>query len=173
MEFDSMQKFKTRWEIQHNWQLFFPILGITLLLYSSYKLAGIFFDRYEISNIPYLVVLTIVLYFILLKFFLFTFRRLENKWVLEYKWEMIRVFIVFAITGSLSVFVSKPIMQFLDITKENLNIFVYWLLYIIIGLIFYQILLITIAWIFGQYSFFRDFLKRLAKRMGLGRLIKE
>jgi hypothetical protein len=64
-------------------------------------------------------------------------------------------------------------MKLMGITKENLNNFVYWILYIIIGLIFYQILLITIAWIFGQYAFFRDFLKRLAKRIGLGILIKE
>ena len=86
---------------------------------------------------------------------------------------MIRIFLVFAITGSSSVFISKPIMKVIGITKENLNVFVYWLLYVIIGFIFYQILLITIAWVFGQYSFFRDFLKRLAKRIGLGILIKE
>lgn len=168
-----MQKFKTRWEIHHNWQFIFPILGVTLLLYSSYKIAGLFFDRHETSNIPYLVILTIALYFILLKFFLFCFRKLENKWMVKYKWEMISIFLVFAITGSSSVFISKPIMKVIGITKENLNVFAYWLLYIIIGLIFYQVLLITIAWIFGQYSFFRDFLKRLAKRIGLGRLIKE
>lgn len=167
-----MQKFKSRWEIQHNWQLIFPIIGITLLIYSSYKLAGIFFNRHEPSNIPYLAILTIIFYFILLKFFLFCFKRLEKKWIVDYKWEMIRIFTVFAITGSSSVFVSKPIMKVIGITKENLNVFVYWLLYIIIGLIFYQILLITIAWIFGQYEFFKGFLKRLVKRIGLGRLIK-
>jgi ABC-type Co2+ transport system permease subunit len=168
-----MQKFKSRWEIQHNWQLLFPILGLTLLLYSSYKIAGIFFNRHEASNIPYLIVLAIILFFFLLKFFLFCFKKLEKKWIVTYKWEMIRIFLVFAITGSSSVFISKPIIKLIGITKENLNVFVYWLLYVIIGFIFYQILLITIAWVFGQYSFFRDFLKRLAKRIGLGILIKE
>lgn len=168
-----MQKFKTRWDIQHNWQLLFPLLGIIALLYSSYKLSSLFFDRHESSNIPYLIILSAVFYFLLLKFFLFCFKRLENKWIVDYKWEMIRIFLVFAITGSSSAFISKPILNLLGITKENLNVFIYWLLYIIIGLIFYQILLITIAWIFGQYAFFRDFLKRFGKRMGLGRFIKE
>ncbi|MEZ4797793.1 MAG: DUF6787 family protein [Flavobacteriaceae bacterium] len=168
-----MQKFKTRWEIQHNWQLLFPFLGIIALLYSSYKIAGLFFNRHEASNIPYLIILSAILYFVLLKFFLFCFKRLENKWIVDYKWEMIRIFLVFAITGSTSAFISKPILNLLGITKENLNVFVYWLLYIIIGLIFYQILLISIAWIFGQYAFFRDFLKRFGKRFGLGRFIKE
>lgn len=168
-----MQRFKTRWEIQHNWQLLFPFLGIIALLYSSYKIAGIFFDRHETSNLPYLIILSAILYFVFLKFFLFCFKRLENKWIVDYKWEMIRIFLVFAITGSTSAFISKPILNLLGITKENLNVFVYWLLYIIIGLIFYQILLISIAWIFGQYAFFRDFLKRFGKRVGLGRFIRE
>jgi ABC-type Co2+ transport system permease subunit len=168
-----MQKFKTRWEIQHNWQLLFPILGIIALIYSSYKIAGIFFNRHESSNIPYLVILSAILYFLLLKFFLFCFKKLENKWIVDYKWEMIRIFLVFAITGSTSAFISKPIMNVIGFTKENLNVFIYWFLYVIIGLIFYQILLISIAWIFGQYAFFRDFLKRLGKRVGLGRYTKE
>lgn len=168
-----MQKFKTRWEIQHNWQLLFPLLGIVALIYSSYKIAGLFFDRYESSNILFLVVLSAIFYFLLLKFFLFCFKRLENKWIVDYKWEMIRIFLVFAITGSSSTFISKPIMNIIGFTKENLNVFVYWFLYVIIGLVFYQILLISIAWIFGQYAFFRDFLKRLGKRVGLGKFIKE
>ena len=167
-----MKKFKERWEIEKNWQLLFPILGVVLLIYSSYKLSGIFFNRHEPDNIPYLIVLSIIFYVVLLKFFLFCFKRLENKWIVDYKWEMIRIFTVFAITGTSSVFVSKPIMKVIGITKENLNVFVYWILYVIIGLIFYQIILIAIAWVFGQYAFFRDFLKRFAKRMGLGKLVK-
>lgn len=168
-----MKKFKNRWEIQENWQLIFPAIGVILLIYSSYKLSGIFFNRHETANIPYLIVLSAIFYFIFLKFFLFCFKKLERKWVVDYKWEMIRIFTVFAITGTSSVFVSKPIMKVIGITKENLNVFVYWILYIIIGLIFYQIILITMAWVFGQYAFFRDFLKRLAKRIGLGSLIKK
>ncbi|PTM08434.1 MAG: hypothetical protein DA407_08040 [Bacteroidetes bacterium] len=168
-----MQKFKERWEIHHNWQLIFPLLGIVGLSYSAYKLVGIFLDRTLTTNIPYIIIISIGVFYALLKFFLFCFKRLEKKWIVEYKWEMIRIFLVFAITGSSSVFISKPIMKVIGITKENLNVFVYWILYVIIGLIFYQILLITIGWIFGQYKFFRDFLKRLGKRLGLGRFIKE
>ena len=168
-----MQKFKNRWEIKHNWQLLFPFLGIIMLAYSSYKLSGIFFDRHEAANIPYLIILSTVFYVILLKFFLFCFKKLENKWIVDYKWEMIRIFLVFAITGSSSAFISKPIMKVLGIAKENLNVFLYWFLYIIIGLFFYQILLITFGWAFGQYTFFRDFLKMFAKRIGLGVLIKK
>ena len=166
-----MQKFKTRWEIQHNWQFLFPILGIILLSYSSYKIAGVFFDRHDPSNIPYLVILTIIFYFILLRFFLFCFKKLEKKWIVDYKWEMIRIFIVFAITGSSSVIIGKPLLKVIGITQENLNIALYWFLYIFIGLIFYQILLVSFGFIFGQFKFFWGFEKKMLRRLGLKRFL--
>lgn len=163
-----MENFKTRWEIQKNWQLIFPILGALALGYSSYKLALVLFKS---INQSFILFTSIVMYFILLKFTLFLFKKLENKWVLKYRWEMIRVFIVFAITGSSSVFIGRPIIDFIGITKENLNPFIYWLLFIIIGLIFYQILLVTFGWLFGQFQFFWEFEKKMLRRFGLGKFI--
>ncbi|MBO6631685.1 MAG: diacylglyceryl transferase [Psychroserpens sp.] len=84
---------------------------------------------------------------------------------------MIRIFIVFAITGSSSVFVGRPIMKLIGITKENLNPFIYWVLFIIIGLIFYQILLVFFGWLFGQGKFFWEFEKKMLKRFGFGKFI--
>ena len=165
-----MQKFKQRWEIQQNWQLIFPVLGISVLVYSSYKLALVFIKD---SNIYITIFSTIILSFLLLKFILFLFKKLEKKWVLTYKWEMIRVFIVFSITGTASIFVGKPIIRLIGITKENLNPVVYWILYIIIGLIFYQILLVCIGWLFGQFQFFWNFEKKMLRRFGLKRLHNE
>lgn len=126
-----MENFKKRWEIQHNWQLIFPFLGMTGVIYSAYRITVIF-----IQKTLWIPIITLVLSVLLLKFFLWTFKKLENKWILQYKWEMIRVFIVFAITGSTAAYIGKPILEILKITKENLNPFIYWLLFIIIGLIF-------------------------------------
>lgn len=165
-----MQKFKQRWEIQQNWQLIFPVLGISVLVYSSYKLALVFTKD---SNIYITIFSTIILSFLLLKFILFLFKKLEKKWVLTYKWEMIRVFIVFSITGTASIFVGKPIIRLIGITKENLNPVIYWFLYIIIGLIFYQILLVCIGWLFGQFQFFWNFEKKMLRRFGLKRFHNE
>jgi ABC-type Co2+ transport system permease subunit len=168
-----MQKFKNRWQIQYNWQLFFPILGIIVLMYSAYKLADIFFNKHETSNMPYLILTALVFYFLLLKFFLYCFKKLEHKWVVQFKWEMIRIFLVFAFTGSSSVFIGKPIMKAIGITKENLNVIVYWLLYVIIGLVFYQMLLVAFGWLFGQFQFFWQFEKKILKRIGFGKFLKE
>ena len=164
-----LRNFKSRWKIQQNWQLIFPILGIIGLAYSAYKLAHVFTSEYHIS---FTIALSILFYVALLKLTLFIFKKLENKWILEYKWEMIRVFIVFAVTGSSSMFVGRPIMKFIGITKENLNPILYWVLFIIIGLLFYQILLVIFGWIFGQFRFFWEFEKKMLRRFGLGRFLK-
>ncbi len=84
---------------------------------------------------------------------------------------MIRIFIVFAITGSSSVFIGRPIMMFIGITKGNFSPVIYWILFIIIGLIFYQILLVTIGWLLGQHKFFWEFEKKMLKRFGLSRFL--
>lgn len=117
--------------------------------------------------------LTIIIAFVLLKFTLFLFQKLENKWELEYRWEMIRVFIVFAITGSSSVIIGRPILKLIGITKENLPATIYWILYVLISFVFYQILLVLIGWLLGQHKFFWEFEKKMLRRMGLGFIINE
>ena len=163
-----MKKFKNRWEITQNWQLLFPLLGFLSLAYTSYKISNTIVSDFGLVAI---ILLTIVIFFVLLKFILFLFKKLENKWILDAKWEMIRVFIVFAITGSSSMLIGRPIIKLIGITKENLNPFIYWVLFIIIGLVFYQILLVTFGWLFGQFKFFWDFEKKMLRRFGLGRFV--
>jgi Family of unknown function (DUF6787) len=165
-----MQKFKQHWEINQNWQLIFPVLGLLGLIYSSYKLSLVFYKK---PNIYIGIIITIIISFLLLKLTLFIFKKLEKKWVLTYKWEMIRVFIVFAITGSSSVIIGRPFINFIGITKENLNPVLYWLLFTILAILFYQILLVFFGWIFGQFQFFWNFEKKMLRRFGLKRLLKE
>tara|TARA_R110002050_G_scaffold74772_6_gene160251 strand:- start:17000 stop:17494 length:495 start_codon:yes stop_codon:yes gene_type:complete len=163
-----VEKLKAHWEIQHNWQLLFPILGIAVLAYSSFKLSFIFLKD---NNITFNTLLSVLIFIALLKFVLFIFRKLENKWKVNYKWEMISIFLVFATTGSSSIFIARPIIKLIGITKENLKPVTYWILYIIIGFIFYQILLVLIGWLFGQHKFFWDFEKKMLKRIGFKRFI--
>jgi len=165
-----MQKFKQRWEIQQNWQLVFPVLGFFGLIYSSYKLSLIFSKN---SNVYITILVTAILFFLLLKFTLFVFKKLEKKWILEYKWEMIRVFIIFAITGSSSIVIGRPFIKFIGITKDNLNPFLYWILFVFITIVFYQILLVFFGWLLGQFQFFWNFEKKILRRFGLKRFLKE
>ena len=159
-----MNKLKSRWEITKNWQLLYPLVGLIALCYSAFKISFILVGEYGYFV---LAPIAVVLFFILLKFTLYLFKKLEKKWILKAKWEMIRVFIVFAITGSTSMFIGRPIISWLGITKENLNPILYWILFIVIGLIFYQILLVFFGWLFGQHEFFWNFEKKMLRRFGL------
>ena len=164
-----LRNFNKHWEITSNWQLLFPLFGIYGILYSAYKVATLL----NIKILFIKIVTTLVISFILLRVALFLFKKLEKKWKLTYRWEMIRVFIVFAVTGSSSVFIGRPVLKLIGITKENLQPVLYWILYIVVGFIFYQILLVIFGWLFGQFKFFWDFEKKMIKRMKLGFLIND
>ena len=162
-----MEKFKKHWEIQHNWQLLFPFFGLVILGYSAFKISNGFLDNYGLT----LTIVGALFVFFFLLTTLFIFKKLEKKWILDYKWEMIRVFMVFAFTGTSSLVIGRPIIKLIGITKENLNPILYWFLFIIIGLIFYQILLVTFVWLFGQFKFFWEFEKKMLRRFGLNRFL--
>tara|TARA_B100000809_G_scaffold261929_1_gene311807 strand:+ start:420 stop:917 length:498 start_codon:yes stop_codon:yes gene_type:complete len=163
-----LKAFRKNWDIQQNWQLLFPLLGVLGLAYSCFKLALVITKTYHITAT---IIMGVILFMAFLKVVLFIFKKLENKWIVEQRWEIIRIFIVFAITGSSSLFIGRPIIYAIGITKENLNPFIYWVLFIIIGLVFYQILLVTFGWLFGQFKFFWEFEKKMLKRFGLGRFL--
>ena len=165
-----MKKFKQHWQITHNWQLLFPFLGICLAFYSAYKLANLLFQD---QSLWVVILSTIIFSICVISVSVWVINKLEERWVVDAKWELIRIFIVFAITGSSSVFVGRPIMRRLGITKENLNVIVYWVLFIIIGLVFYQLLLVFFGWLFGQFQFFWNFEKKMLRHFGLKRFIND
>lgn len=97
--------------------------------------------------------------------------KLKQRWGIETNFQLTIIFIVFAITGSTSAWLSKPFCFWLGITKADLG---YWFTPIRLILIFpiYQVLLVLIGFLFGQFKFFWAFEKKMLKRMGLGFLFK-
>lgn len=160
-----MEQFKEYWQITKTWHFLYPILGLIGLLYSSYKLVkAILGDTSTVLVVSVCLFLT----YLLTRICLFLFKKLEKKWIVAQRWELIRIFIVFAITGSSSVLIGRPIIELLGITKENLNPILYYVLFVGISLVFYQILLVAFGWIFGQFTFFWEFEKKMLRRLGLG-----
>ncbi len=164
-----MQKFKNHWQITKNWQLIYPVFGLLGLLYSSYKLTKVLLGN---SNLILVASVALFLTYVMTRSCLYIFKKLEGKWVVDQRWEIIRIFIIFAITGSSSVIIGRPIIRLLGISKENLNPILYYTLFIIISLIFYQILLVFFGWLFGQFKFFWEFEKKMLGRLGLGFLFR-
>ena len=99
-------------------------------------------------------------------------RELKKRWGIESNFQLTIILIVFAITGSASAWLSKPVCSWLGIIKEDLG---FWFTPFRLLLIFpiYQLLLVIIGFLFGQFKFFWDFEKRMLKSMGLGFLFKE
>ena len=82
---------------------------------------------------------------------------------------LIIIFIVFGITGSLSVLLSEPILNYLRLDKITNYVAIHMLLRILVVLVVYQALLIVVGSVFGQFDYFRKIQKRFLVRI---RLIK-
>ncbi|PIB38087.1 DUF6787 family protein [Maribacter sp. 4G9] len=100
-------------------------------------------------------------------------QRLKERWGIRNNFQLMIIFIVFAITGSSSVYVAKPFLELIGLQKENFqetwwSALVYWTLRIFLIFPFYQVLLVVYGWLFGQFKFFWAFEKKMLKRMGLG-----
>ena len=93
--------------------------------------------------------------------------KLKKRWGISSNFQIIKIFIVFGITGSTSAWISDPLCDFLGINIESLNIFIYWFLRIIIVTIVYKFILLFVAFIFGEFKFFWNFLKKFLYRLGL------
>ncbi len=99
--------------------------------------------------------------------------KLKERWGLSSNFQVIVVFIVFAITGSTAAYLSKPVTAWLNISKESMSLWAYWPLRIIVLFPIYQVMLVVFGFLFGQFTFFWNFEKKMLKRLGLGFLIKE
>jgi hypothetical protein len=85
--------------------------------------------------------------------------RLKSKWGIVSNFQMTIVFIVFAITGSASLWVARPVLELIGITDE-MNPWIRVPLRIILILPVYQVMLLFIGAIFGQFQFFLDLQKK-------------
>ena len=92
-------------------------------------------------------------------------KKLKERWNVTSNWQLTIIFIVFAITGSTAAYLSKPLTDLLHITKENLSLWIYWPVRLIIIFPAYQVLLVLIGALFGQFNFFKEFEKKFFSKI--------
>ncbi len=98
-------------------------------------------------------------------------QKLKQRWGLTSNFQILIILFVFSITGSASLYVSRPVIAFLGIHTDIMHPILYWTLFVLISFISYQILLLIFGWIFGQSNFFwNKMVKKMLIRM---RIIKE
>jgi len=99
-------------------------------------------------------------------------KKLKERWNIESDWQLTIIFIVFALTGSTSAKFAGPLTEFVGITQD-MSGFIYWPVRILIIFPIYQVLLVSMGWIFGEYHFFWNFEKKMLRSMKLGFLIRD
>ena len=77
---------------------------------------------------------------------------------------MIIVFLVFSISGSLSVFISEPFLNLLKYEQYISNELIKIVIRILIIFPLYQFILIIIGSLFGEFNYFWNFQKRFIKK---------
>jgi len=99
-------------------------------------------------------------------------KKLKERWNITSNWQLTIILIVFALTGSSAAKFAGPLTEFVGITKE-MGWFIYWPVRILIIFPIYQVLLVFMGWLLGEFEFFWDFEKKMIRRMKLGFLLKE
>ncbi|HEX6223490.1 MAG TPA: DUF6787 family protein [Chryseolinea sp.] len=97
--------------------------------------------------------------------------RLRQRWNLGSPLQVIVVLIVFACTGFTILFLKKPLLKFL--AGEDGDTVVASILYYVLILPLYNVILLGYGFLFGQFSFFWAFEKRLFKRLSSFRKTKK
>lgn len=97
----------------------------------------------------------------------------KKRWNIKSNWQLFVIIVVFAITGSSAAYLSKPILSMFNITKETVSAWQYYPLYIVLVFPIYQVLLVSLGFIFGQFTFFWAFEKKMLRTCGFGFLFSK
>ena len=92
--------------------------------------------------------------------------RLQKKWKVN-GLQLLLILCTFAIGGSLTGYVGRKLMNFLSIDQGWLWVVVYVLLVTLLWPL--AVLLVSIP--FGQFRFFTGYLKKMGRRMGIGKRV--
>lgn len=91
------------------------------------------------------------------------FERLKKRWNIQSNFQVLIILLVFAITGSTTVYVKKLIYDLIGITSET-HLLIRIPAYIIVILSVYNLLLLIVGAVFGQFRFFWEFEKKFFSR---------
>ena len=98
-------------------------------------------------------------------------KKLKERWGITSNFQIVIIFIVFGITGTVSAYISGPLTDFLVGESD-----IHWLIKLLIRILvltpIYQVLLLLFGYIFFQYRFFYNFVKKFMSFLGCGFLFR-
>jgi len=92
--------------------------------------------------------------------------RLKEKWGITSNFQIIIILLVFSITGSVSVWIARPALNLVGLDNETVSSWLFWPIRIVIIFPIYQVLIVIIGALFGQFKFFWAFEKKMLVRLG-------
>ena len=98
-------------------------------------------------------------------------KKLKERWGITSNFQIVIIFIVFGITGSVSAYISGPLTNII-IGESELHWLIRLLIRIIVLTPIYQVLLLFYGYIFFQYKFFYNFVKKFMSILGCGFLFR-
>ena len=99
-------------------------------------------------------------------------KKLKERWNVSSNWQLTLIFIVFAITGYSSLQIAIPFLSLVGIPETFQPHWLYRVLRILLIFPIYQVLLVFVGFIFGQFAFFWEFEKKMLKRIKLDFIIR-
>ena len=97
--------------------------------------------------------------------------KLKKRWGITSNFQLVLIFIVFAINGSLSARISSLLLDEFGLTKDNTPVILYYIILLILVLPLYPFMLMFFGWLFGQSMFFTPFAKKMIRSMKMGFLL--
>lgn len=99
--------------------------------------------------------------------------KLKKRWGLTSNFQVLLILIVFSVNGSFAAWIARPATEFIGLSKDDTNPWLFWPVRILLVFIIYQTTLPIVGFCFGQFKFFWNFTKKMLSRMGLKALFKE
>ena len=93
--------------------------------------------------------------------------KIKKRWGISSNFQILKIFIIFGITGSTAAWISEPLCNILGINTDNLGVIIYWLIRIFLITVVYQFILIFVAFLFGEFKFFCKFVRKFLSVFGL------
>ena len=95
-------------------------------------------------------------------------KKLKERWGVTSNKQIVIIFLVFAITGFSSLQLAKPFLTLIGIPDTFEPHWLYRVLRLLLIFPIYQVLLVFVGFIFGQFSFLWNFEKKMLERLKLG-----
>ena len=92
--------------------------------------------------------------------------RIKKKWGITSNYQIMVILLVFSITGSIAVVITNPVLKLIGLDKYLLSPWIFWPIRIFIIFPIYQVLIVVIGALFGQFKFFWAFEKKMLVRFG-------